>query len=645
MMTLSRLGHILVEALLILATILPAENSRTSAADTWYVVVNGNDNNPCNSAEMPCATIDMAVSKAVPGDTILVGAGEYTSTFSNVVTISKDLLLIGGWEPTFTTNNGMSILNGQNQRRGLMIGDGANVSMDRFTIQLGYTENNNGGGILNVGELHLSNAEISHNLDYLTGAGVYKGGGGIFNSGLLTLDDCQITNNEARYANGGGIYNQGTVMINDCVIQHNIIPMPYGGIYGGGIYNSGTMTVTNSTISNNMAYGYGGGFYNFNSASQGPGILSITSTTISENVSRRGGGIYIYGGELTLSYSEIINNESTYGQGGGVNLYGGTIHVVHCLFSGNVKGGISNDIFDPVVSLDIDSSKFEKNTIHGILVGSSNGTLEVSNSEFIENSGVGIFVGCGLTNITGSNIERNTDGGIQIECGSSEKEPISITHSNIAQNGGINGAGIHNYQGNLVIKESSIISNTATTGGGGIYNQGTITITNTTIARNYAQTGGGIFNIFGFLATNITIFENFATTGGGFYDNSNDGRFRNSIIAGNTGGNCTNPVESDGYNIDDGNTCKFIGPGDIIRTDPELAQLTQIQESYIYPLQVSSPAVDAGSNAFCPLTDQIDTHRPLDGDEDNIPVCDIGAFEYGLDLTIQLNFLPIIFRD
>ena len=165
--------------------------------------------------------------------------------------------------------------------------------------------------------------------------------------------------------------------------------------------------------------------------------------------------------------------------------------------------------------------------------------------------------------------------------------------------GHIHGAGIHNH-GILTLTNVTITGNVAQPdGGGGIWNAGTATIVNTTIADNSAPMGfgGGI----GGAALTLT----------------------NTIVANNTGGNCTATITITGSNNlqFSGTTCA----GTITMADPMLGPLT----NGVYPLLPGNPntAIDMGTNTGCPPTDELGTARPIDGDATPGAVCDIGSFE------------------
>jgi hypothetical protein len=93
--------------------------------------------------------------------------------------------------------------------------------------------------------------------------------------------------------------------------------------------------------------------------------------------------------------------------------------------------------------------------------------------------------------------------------------------------------GFIDNQGTLILNNSTISGNTAsssggminqnglytqsTSGGGGISNEGTLTLNNSTISGNSASGGGGIFNSGTLTLSNSTISANTASDGGGFY--------------------------------------------------------------------------------------------------------------------------------
>lgn len=102
------------------------------------------------------------------------------------------------------------------------------------------------------------------------------------------------------------------------------------------------------------------------------------------------------------------------------------------------------------------------------------------------------------------------------------------------------GGGIRN-QGTLNLLNSTVTGNNATAPGGGIYNDGVMTIINTTISGNNAgQSGGGINNTGTLTVINSTITNNRADsdnnasgTGGGIAQATGTVTLHNTIVAGN----------------------------------------------------------------------------------------------------------------
>ena len=116
---------------------------------------------------------------------------------------------------------------------------------------------------------------------------------------------------------------------------------------------------------------------------------------------------------------------------------------------------------------------------------------------------------------------------------------LTVTNSTISGNqAGFHGGGIYNF-GKLTVTNSTISGNQAGFFGGGIFNQGninvisTLTVTNSTISFNQARgNGGGIHNQGGSLTvTNSTISQNNANTyGGGIFNNGIANVYNTSII-------------------------------------------------------------------------------------------------------------------
>ena len=170
------------------------------------------------------------------------------------------------------------------------------------------------------------------------------------------------------------------------------------------------------------------------------------------------------------------------------------------------------------------------------------GILTMSNSAFSGNSagaGGGIFntdnAGCSVTlnNVAFSGNSGGSGGGGGIYNTGS----LTVSNSTIAGNSGQLGGGIYNNF-SLTVTSSTISGNTAGgQGGGGFYNAGTLTMSDSTIAGNYAgdgSYGGGIDNFGPLTASNSTISGNYSSGGGGGIYNGASVALQNTILAGNT---------------------------------------------------------------------------------------------------------------
>jgi hypothetical protein len=133
----------------------------------------------------------------------------------------------------------------------------------------------------------------------------------------------------------------------------------------------------------------------------------------------------------------------------------------------------------------------------------------------------------------------------------------------------------------------------------GIIDDGTLTLTNSTIARN---PNGGIDNVNGVL--NLV----------------------NSIVATNGSPDCTGPANSSDHSLDGDGTC---GVGALSGKNPQLAKINV--HGGTTPTDVplaGSPAIKAGDPAACPAVDERNAPRPSVAGSP----CDIGAVEtyYGI---------------
>jgi hypothetical protein len=420
---------------------------------------------------------------------------------------------------------------------------------------------------------------------------LHHGGGGVcITGGQLTLRDAEVRGNHSDDHGGGVLIGLSGSLTSISTNFHENSSLRSGGAFS----NFGTATVSNASISGNAAPA-GGGVRNTGEVPGVNGLLAIENATIEDNQGSIGGGIDNgFGGHLTVNGSTIAGNDAVTG------------------------GGIYNSGGIPDLQADAAAITLRDTVVRG-------------------NSAV---FGAGLYNAGNDTPGVATVGGVTVADNASSRF----------------GGGMYNA-GNLDLTASTLSGNSAVLSGGGLFNAGTdvipagykawaALINNTISANNGGQTGGGIRNGGDLTATNVTIARNAAETGGNFWRSGSDSsNFQNTILAdAQSGANCSAdlPPFSLGHNLDSDGTCLLTGPGDLAAVDPLLepfadnggpTQTHALRRAEVHAsnfdelIILGSPAIDAGDNALCPATDQRREPRPVEGNRDGIPVCDIGAYE------------------
>ncbi|GEM_PF-3253834 len=362
---------------------------------------------------------------------------------------------------------------------------------------------------------------------------------------------------------------------------------------GGGIYNAGNLDVRNSAF--------------------------VSNSAISALNSDYGGAIY-NSGIVTVSHSLFISN--TADLGGGLR-NDGIATVIDCRFSGNVAtsdgGGISSGgIFALNASTVLVNTAWAAPDVVSIPVVV---TLNVSHSIFVNNHaayGAAIWSGSPAS-IMESYLSHNaaivSAGGIF-----NNFAPITLASSTLYSNSAAYGGAILNASGVVTIANATIVTNSASIEGGAVFNEGVMTVTNATLAGNNSALGS-TFSSTGTASIVVLVL-------------------RNTIVAYGAGQDgCYANVVDGGYNLETGTVCGLTTPHSLQHANPGLGLLQVNSPGLDLPtmaLAANSPAINAGSNAFCPPTDERGIPRSLGG------VCDMGAFEYWL--AAHSAYMPILLR-
>lgn len=269
------------------------------------------------------------------------------------------------------------------------------------------------------------------------------------------------------------------------VLALAVHPALAGGTVGTGSPSSCTEAALDTALG-------GGGAVTFNCGAAPHTITLSSYKSIGANTTILGGGKITLSGGGSTPHFQIFN-------GYALTLNGITLSHGSGLF-GSIQNFGTLVVSDSVLADNVAS-------VDGGAIDNSNGRVDMTGVRLIRNRSVG-------------------DGGALFNDGGVVTLSASQVATNTAQAGF--GGGIYNINGgHLAISGSQIYSNTAnrfspaTGGGGGIFSQGTLTLTQVTLARNVAlRSGGGVFIAQGdLLLTQSTLTGNSATDdGGGIYN-------------------------------------------------------------------------------------------------------------------------------
>jgi hypothetical protein len=509
----------------------------------------------------PSCTLRQAIATAAPGDTIEFYPGLSVITLTSAeLLITKNLTLNGPGANLLRVQRSAAAAN--HFRIFNVVGN--TVTISNLTIASGLVGTDGAGVRHDGGALNITNCAISGNS---VDSSVGGFGGGIYNSatsGTLTIANSTISGNTAQDT-GGGIVSYGTLTITNSTFTTNSAATA-GGIGLG----SGTLTITNCTITGNSASDAVGGL------DISPGTpTTVRNTIIAQNTCQNfapdvGGTITSQGYNLIGNNKDATIVAQTGDQigtpGAPINPMLGPLQdnggptKTHALLSGSSaiekgdSGGSSTD--QRGFARPVDSS-----IIVNVGDGSDIGAYEVQ---------ADVLPGCAdLNRVVNNNNDSGTDSlrgvianvcnGTTITFAPNVRGAINLTSGELLLSKSVTitgpGANLLSVQRdaagstsnfrifniatnvNATISGLTIANGNASTGisaGGGIFNNGTLTVANASISGNSAVTaGGGIANNSATLTLYAcTVSGNFAGGGAGISGGTTN--VINSTISGNS---------------------------------------------------------------------------------------------------------------
>jgi predicted outer membrane repeat protein len=449
----------------------------------------------------------------------------------------------------------------------------------------------------------------------------------ITSSGNLRLEDLRLENGYglaiSEVGGGGAIMNDGGTLVAD-----NVMFTLNQGFLGGAIYNSGSLIIqNNSEFLGNISSNIGGAIYIVGS---GGLPISLSDATFVENrtlgsQAGSGGAIYIAntdGALLGIDDSTFENNSA--GLSGGA-IYNAapdtTVHLNDLLLMENSADQNGGAIYFQNGSMLMYNSLLAFNRAwnreytprqSGGAIYLADGSHQISHASFYDNVA---YYGGGSIFIDSGDVSLNT---VHIK-GSSTKFVYSFEYTEVDAFGG----GIFN-NGDLTI-DKAFIENCHSEYGGGLINRGSATLTNVVLLGNRGTSRGGNIYSGGDTYLNfVTMLLGDSDQGGNIYVYGGSTEVKNSIFDQPRWSNCVvqgGNFSADGENIAPDDDC----PGFSIQGDPGLFRFFG---ALLIELLPESPAL----NAAIDCTDLegnmvIDDMRDYSRPQPSGGGCDIGATE------------------
>jgi hypothetical protein len=521
----------------------------------------------------------------------LYGGGIFndgTATVTNSTLLDNSASTGGGIDNdsgTVTVTN--SLLDGNTATLGGGIYNNSSATVTVVNSALAHNKaqssaNAIGGGIYNLGTLHVTDSTLLDNT-------ADDAGGGVFSDATATMTNCTVSGNSANgLGTAGGIdtstygSDASTTLVN-CTVAYNTNFNPDGGPGGlfAGSYLSGQATVTlgNTIVAENSGnqFGTAGGVAPGTFISQGHNLSSDASGNLTQSGDQQNtdpllgplqdnGGQQLAGapGTQVVPGSQVVVPTMALLPGSPA-IDRGSILLAKDPATG-IQLSTDERGFDRVVNSAVDIGAFEVQLylVYSTADDNGGGTLRTA-LNLAKNAGGSVIdvitggtidLAKALPDITRSvqiagpgpddlTVERSTAAGtppfriftVAPPTGGIHDVTVAISGMTIA-NGNYQFAGGILNQGALTVSNCTLSGNTAQFEGGGIgnYNGGTATVINSSLSGNTASLGGGIFNYNGrtVTVTNSTFSGNTASSGGGIASESGTMTVTNSTFSGNT---------------------------------------------------------------------------------------------------------------